>query len=117
MRTPEQCAQAQLEAYNDHNIDRFAEVYHSSIKLEALIDGQVFVSGHNELRQRYGQLFEQHPTLHCELVHRTVCGSFVIDEERVSGLTLGTTPVHAVATYHVRDGFIVHAWFIRDSTT
>jgi hypothetical protein len=58
-------------------------------------------------------MFAEHPLLHCALIDRIVCPPFVIDEERVTGL-VADRDVHAVATYEVRDGLIVKAWFLRE---
>lgn len=111
-RTPAECAQAQLDAYNARNIDDFASVYAENVLLIALPSGEVFCNGINELRARYGKMFATKPNLHCKLVHRIVCDPFVIDEEDVSGLS-DDGNVHAVATYECRNGVIVRAWFIR----
>ncbi len=112
-RTPEQCAQAQLDAYNARDIDAFAAVYAQTIELIALPSGEVFCNGIEDLRVRYGKQFLDHPHLHCRLVSRIVCPPFVIDEEDVSGLR-SSGPVHAVATYECRDGMIQRAWFLRE---
>ncbi len=112
-RTPEQCAQAQLDAYNARDIDAFAEVYAETIQLIALPSGEVFCNGIEELRARYGKQFHDHPELHCRLVSRVVCQPFVIDEEDVTGLR-SDGPVHAVATYECRNGMIQRAWFLRE---
>lgn len=114
-RTPEQCAQQQLDAYNERNIDAFASVYADDIELIALPSGEVFCSGIKELHARYAYQFEQHPDLHCRLVSRIVCPPFVIDEEEVSGLRPDGN-VHAVATYECRSGKIARAWFLREET-
>jgi len=112
-RTPEQCAQAQLEAYNARDIDAFAAVYADGVQLIDLATGSVFCDGRQALIDRYGPMFAEHPALHCELVSRIVAPPFVLDEERVSGLRPDTI-VHAVATYEVRDGLITRAWFLRE---
>lgn len=114
-RTPEQCAQQQLDAYNARDIDAFAAVYANDIELIALPSGDVFCSGIEQLRARYAYQFEQHPLLHCKLVSRIVCPPFVIDEEDVGGLRADGN-VHAVATYECRGGKIIRAWFLREET-
>ncbi len=112
-RTPEQCAQQQLDAYNKRNIDAFASVYADDVELIALPSGEVFCKGIAELRARYADPFEQQPDLHCRRVSRIVCPPFVIDEEDVSGLRADSN-VHAVATYECRNGKIMRAWFLRE---
>ena len=113
IRTPEQCAQAQLDAYNARNIDAFAEVYTDDVQLIDLASGEVFCDGQGALVDRYGPMFDSHPDLNCKLVSRIVCGDFVYDEEHVTGLQENTI-VHAVATYQVANGKIMKAWFARE---
>lgn len=114
MRSPLECAQEQLDAYNARNIERFAEVYSDDVELIDLASGNVFCKGIDELRLRYGAQFERCNELHCELVSRIVCPPFVIDEELVSGLSPNGI-VHAVATYHCEEGKIIRAWFMREA--
>ncbi len=112
-RTPSECAQEQLDAYNARDIEAFAAVYADDIQLITLPSGEVFCNGIDELHERYGKQFDLHPHLHCKLISRIVCPPFVIDEEEVSGLSSAGL-VHAVATYECRNGKIVRAWFIRE---
>ncbi len=114
-RTPAECAQEQLDAYNARNIERFAAAYHPNVQLIDLASGEVFCNGIDALRSRYGVLFDSHPSLHCTLVSRIVCPPFVMDEEHVRGL-LPDSVVHAVATYECNEGLITRAWFVREAT-
>ena len=114
-RTPEECAQAQLDAYNARDINAFAEIYASDVQLIDLASGEVFCQGRQALIDRYGPMFAQHPNLHCHLTSRIVAPPFVLDEEHVDGLR-PNEQVHAVATYEVHHGEIVRAWFLREST-
>lgn len=113
MRTPEQCAQDQLDAYNARDIDRFADVYADGIQLIDLRSGVAFCDGVDALRERYGPMFAAHPDLHCHLVRRIVCGVVVFDEEQVHGLR-PDGPVHATAIYETDAGRITRAWFVRE---
>lgn len=112
MRTPAECAQAQLDAYNARDIDRFAEVYHTDIVLCDLKTGEAFCTGIDALRERYGKMFAERTSLHCHLVNRMVCGNVAIDEEHVHGLR-DNDIVHAIAIYETADGLITKAWFVR----
>lgn len=112
MRTPEECAQAQLDAYNARDIDAFAAVYHDDVVLFDLKTAQPFCSGIEALRERYGAMFEQKRSLHCQLVNRMVCGTVAIDEEHVHGLSADGI-VHAIAIYETQNGLITKAWFVR----
>ena len=108
--SPEQSAQAQLDAYNARDIDAFLRPYHADVELARLPGGEVFARGHDEMRAIYGDLFARTPDLHCKLVNRVCHDRFVIDHEEVTGLP---QPVGAVAIYEVKDGLIVRAWFLK----
>lgn len=113
-RTPAQCAQEQLEAYNARDIGKFAAVYADDIELINLASGEVFCRGRHALVERYQAMFERCTDLRCTLVNRIVCSSFVVDHEHVSGQR-DNEIIHAVATYECHDGLIRRAWFIRGS--
>lgn len=113
VRSPVECAQEQLDAYNARDIDRFSQVYSPSVKLIDLSSGETFCSGRQALIERYGAMFERSPLLNCTLVSRISCPPFVIDEEEVIGLAPSGS-VHAIATYEVFEGLITRAWFIRE---
>jgi hypothetical protein len=103
-------AQGQLDAYNSRDIDKFLSWYADSIQLIRMQSGEVFCSGKEQMREIYGNLFSEKENLHCRLVNRIVCGDFVFDEEKVTGLRGDT--VHAVAIYEIKDGLIQRAWFV-----
>jgi hypothetical protein len=104
--TPEQIVQRQVNAYNHHDADVFAETYAA--------DAVVVRPNAHPLRSRraigatYGQVFVANPKLHAEIVDRSVSGNVVVDKERVTGFTDGRV-VEATVRYHVRDGSIVRA--------
>jgi len=112
MRTPEECAQAQLDAYNARDIEAFAAVYSHDVVLLDLKTGQPFCQGIDALRERYGTMFAEKTSLHCHLVNRMVCGNVAIDEEHVTGLR-DDGIVHAIAIYETHQGLITKAWFVR----
>jgi hypothetical protein len=108
--SPEQAAQAQLDAYNARDIDAFLKPYHEDVELARFPSGEVFARGHADMRRIYGEMFANTPELHCRLVSRMCHGRFVIDQEDVAGME---QPVRAVAIYEVEDGRIRRAWFVR----
>lgn len=110
--TPEQAAQAQLDAYNARDLEAFLRPYHPDVTLARLPGDEVFARGHAEMRAIYADLFARAPELHCRLVHRVLHDRFVVDHEDVSGIP-GRERVGAVAIYEVVDGLIVRAWFLK----
>ena len=110
----EQAASLQLAAYNARDIESFLHCYSDDIELLDLKTGEIFCSGHIEMRAIYGAMFNRCPDLHCTLVKRIICGDIAIDEEHVIGQVPGRI-THATAIYQVNDaGLIVKAWFIRE---
>lgn len=110
--SPESAAQLQLDGYNSRNIDLFCSAYSETVQLMDMLTGAVFCDGIVQLRERYGEQFAKCPDLHCTLVKRIVCGSVVIDEEHVRGLSSDKI-VHATAIYEVQNGLIQRGWFVR----
>src|ERR1700677_4450072 len=97
----------QIAAYNRRDIDGFVACYAEDAKV-VQPDGSLLASGHDEIRARYGELFEQSPDLRAEINNRIEVGAIVIDEERVTGFTLPGMPpeIHAAVVYRVADGLI-----------
>ena len=112
--TPEELAQLQLDAYNKGDIDLFVTAYSDTVELYDLKSGELTCKGKDQLYTKYADQFEKCPYLNCVLVSRVVCGNFVYDQEKVSGL-LPRKVVHAVATYYVENGKIQKAWFAKDN--
>ena len=107
-------AQAQLTAYNKGDIEAFAAAYAEDIQLIDLETGSVFCSGKPGLIEKYRKLFEDNPSLHCDLLKRTSFGNMIYDEERVTGHPSGQI-IHAMATYQVNEqGLITKAWFAKE---
>jgi hypothetical protein len=102
--------QAQVEAYNARDLEAFVACYAPDVAIEDG-EGRELSRGLEQLRADYGQLFAQSPGLHCQVIHRTHVGDYVIDEEIVTGR--GANPIHAVAIYRVEQGLIAHVRFLR----
>ena len=101
----------QVRAYNEHDLDGFVDCYAVGVVVEDG-DGVVLMSGRDEMRERYGRLFERAPDLHAEILTRIRVGSYVVDEERVTGRPDGD--MHAVAIYRLDgDGLIDRVRFLR----
>ena len=111
--TPEQAAQAQLDAYNARDIDAFLAPYAADVVLARLPGDEAFARGHDEMRAIYGKMFADSPELHCRLVHRICHERFVVDHEDVTGIAGRDDRVGAVAIYEVVDGLIAKARFLK----
>ena len=100
----------QVAAYNSLDLDAFVSCYAEDVVVE---DGRgnVLMKGHKGLRDAYGPFFRDNPELRAGVTHRIQIGSFVVDEERVTGLE--SDPVCAVVIYHVADDLIDHVRILR----
>ncbi len=109
--SPEQLAQAQLDAYNARDIDAFLVPYSEDVEIYGFPD-QIRMQGKDQMRQAYTGMFANTPDLHCKLVNRIVQGNTVIDQEEVTGFGEGRV-MHAIAIYTIENGKIVKVHFIQ----
>lgn len=107
----ESLAQEQLDAYNARDIEKFIEPYSDSVEIYQF-PNKLLYKGKDKMRISYGGMFEKVTELHCELVHRTVQGNVVIDQERVTGFPSIDT-LRAVAIYTIENGKIQKVHFIQ----
>jgi len=105
-------AEQQLNAYNSRNIIDFLKPYSDDIKAYNYPD-QLLFEGKDRMREVYGKMFANSPDLHCELVHRTVMGNIVIDQERVTGVAGAENAIEALAIYTIKGDKIVEVRFVR----
>lgn len=91
-----------LAALNGRDLDAFVACYTPDATIG---DGyeRIVAAGHDELRARYGAMFERFPTLHVEPGWRTSVGDFVLQEEAVTGRE---GHERHVAVYLLADGLI-----------
>ncbi len=102
----------QISAYNARDLERFIATYSPDIVIE---DGEnnVLMRGHDQMRERYGPLFQGSPELHGRILCRMRIGKYTVDEEEVTGSRNFPTQVHAIAIYRVEEEKIVHVRFLR----
>ena len=108
--SPEAIVQAQLDAYNRHDLEGFLSYYADDAVLVNYPD-QVTQTGKADMRPRYEKRFAT-PNLRAEVIDRMVFGRFVIDHERIVAPP-STEVVEAVATYEIEDGKIIRVTFLR----
>jgi hypothetical protein len=99
-----------VHAYNERNLERFIACFSPDCVIEDA-QGTVVAHGHQDLRERFGRVFADSPELHCEILHRTRVGDYVVDEEQITGRVGGDR--HGVVVSHVSNGLIDHQRFIR----
>jgi hypothetical protein len=99
-----------IHAYNAGDLERFVACFSSDCVMEDA-RGNVLARGHEDLRAHFSRLFDENPELHCEVVHRTRVGDYVVDEEHITGR--GGGEQHGVVVSHVGGGVIDHQRVIR----
>jgi hypothetical protein len=101
--------QAQLDAFNNRDLDAFLVCYAPDVVIEGP-DGAPMMHGHDEMRAMYGQLFAQSPALHCEVPSRIRVGQYAIDEEHTTGFVFAGFPeeLHAAVVCRLENDRI--AW-------
>lgn len=102
--------EAQLEAYNARDVDRFVPCFTEDVIVEDAA-GTRLLAGREAFRASYASMFAASPALHCRVVTRLRVGAFVVDEERVTGR--GDAELHVIVVYTLRDGLIAHVRVLR----
>lgn len=110
--TPEQIIQAQVEAYNQRDLDAFLALHSPTAQLFDLPTGNLIAEGAADLRERYSKRFASED-LHAEIVNRMVLGNRVIDHEHITGMQPDRT-VKAIAIYEIENELIQRVWFIME---
>jgi hypothetical protein len=102
---PEELVERRLHAYNARDVDGLLAAHADDCVVEDG-EGEVLMRGREEMRAFYGALFARSPDLCCEVRGRVCVGSYVFDEERVTGGS--TSEIHAMVAYRVVEGLIRH---------
>lgn len=104
--------QAQVEAYNAYDLERFCSLFSETVQVWDFPD-TLILEGKALLRERYADRFANSPGLEARILHRKEFGSYVIDTEHLRSTAF---PEHeAVVIYKVEDNLICKVWFLRTS--
>ena len=108
--SPTDVVQAQLDAYNAHDVSALVAIYADNVQQFQHPDIPL-AQGRAQIAERFAQRFAASRP-HARLLNRIACGKLVIDHEIVTSVTeQGTAEQELVATYEVVDGRIARAWF------
>ncbi len=102
--TPEQLIQAQLDAYNAHDLERFIACYADDVCLYRPPATAPILAGKAAFADYYARERFTLPELRADLVGRLVTGKQVVDHERIHGLRAQAYEV--IVAYTVEDGLI-----------
>ncbi len=109
MLSPAEVVQAQLDAYNDRDIERFVACYSEQVEVFRPPTSTPVLQGLSALREHYQKNRFTLPNLHARLVNRMVSANIVVDHEAITGLH--DQELSAVAVYQVEAGLIQRVWF------
>lgn len=104
--------QGQLDAYNQQDLERFCLFYHPDVCVRSLLEDQILISGMNEFRNKYNELFQKNPSQRCLILSRIILENSIIDEELIEGRIGHPGGLKAVVTYSFLDGLIHRIWFV-----
>ena len=108
--SPTTVVQAQLDAYNAHDVAALLAIYADDVQQFQHPD-TLLAQGSAQIAARFTTRFAASRP-QARLLNRIACGKLVIDHEIVTSITeQGTTEQELVATYEVVDGRIARAWF------
>lgn len=112
----EAVVQAQLDAYNAHDVDALVAIYADDAQ-QFQHPATLLAQGSAQIRERFASRFAAAQP-QARLINRIVAGDMVIDHEIVSSAAAeGPGSVELVAMYQVADGRIAKAWFIFGART
>jgi hypothetical protein len=112
-RTPIHTVQLQLEAYNRRDLEAFVALFADNAEVFDLGAAAPTLSGVQEIRRRYEEVFRASPDLHSEVLNRTALQRVVVDLERITGRNGSPDAILMLAIYEVEEGLIRKAHFVR----
>ncbi len=114
-KTPEQVAQALIDAFNAHDVEGILKTYSTDSVAYQLPGGESILKGHVDIRKKFATAFERDHKVKVEIVQRIVDGKFVIDKEKITGMRDGK-PYEFFGTiiYEITDGLIRKEWYLRN---
>lgn len=102
-KTAEQIVQANLDAYNNLDIEQFMLYISEDIEVYEFDSKKLSIKGAEACRKVYTELFEQSPKLQSTILKRIVFDNKVIDHEYIIGRRGSDSPIELVLIYVVRD--------------
>lgn len=102
-KTAEQIVQANLDAYNNLDIEQFMLYISEDIEVYEFDSKKLSIKGAEACRKVYTELFELSPKLHSTILKRIVFDNKVIDHEYIVGRRGSDAAIELALIYEVRD--------------
>ena len=112
-RTPINTVQLQIEAYNRRDLEAFVALFAADAEVFDLGASAPTLSGVEQIRRRYEEVFRASPDLHSEVLNRTALQRVVVDLERITGRNGSPDAILILAVYEVEEGLIQKVHFVR----
>jgi putative hydrolase of HD superfamily len=109
--SPAEVVQAQVDAYNAHDIAAFVACYADDASVVDLAGKRPELKGHAALKQAFAFLGKVPKEFGVDIVKRVINGPVVVDLEHLHDLPPGKHLPDSLAVYEVRDGKIAKLWF------
>ncbi|MDN5499755.1 MAG: nuclear transport factor 2 family protein [Shewanella sp.] len=106
--TPEALVQAQLVAYNQHDLASFVALFSDNVCIYRPPATELVIRGKAAFRDFYQNERFNLPHLHAEVLNRMVVGNKVVDHERIGGIH--DEPFEVMVVFEVIDGLIQNMW-------
>jgi hypothetical protein len=105
---PVRVVQEFIDAFNARDVDRVVGCFRADAVMQNDL-GTVFARGEEAIRAHFGGFLPHSPNVHSDIRSYIHVGSWVVQEEHVTGLVLGEpVPEFSIASaYRVEDGKIV----------
>ena len=103
MNPAEKTVQANLEAYNQRDLEGFMAYFSDDIQLVNFDSQETSATGKAQIRAMYKNLFDNSPKLHSEILKRIVFDNKVIDHEYITGRMGEDQALQLVLIYEVRE--------------
>lgn len=111
--TPEQVVQANLDCYNERDIEGFMAFFSPDIKMYNFADNKITIDGSEQCRKVYKELFKLSPKLNSTILRRIVYDNIIIDHESITGRHGSEEIFEIVLIYEVDNNKIVKITAIR----
>lgn len=113
-QSAEEVVQANLDAYNNRDIQAFMQYISDDIEMFNMGECEPYIKGKANVKARYSEYFEKSPELHSDINKRIVFDNKVIDHEYITGSNGSSEPFELIFIYEVEDGLILKTTAIRD---
>ena len=113
MDSPETIVQANIDAYNAHDLDAYIATFTPSATFGQL-GGRILLDSRDAMAGFYKQFFEARPTVHCKIKQRSVLGPFVIDLQEIADEAISAQEqpaMQAMIISEIREGRISKVWY------